>query len=126
MELDATVRQTLSPQEKEKRIKQRLCFNCGKEGHMARNCKQGRRPNKQFGRRNELNATMQARYHGTMQLNATLQEPVDGIADIEIKESTSYAIEREEPPHSSQFERRFFEHLGIGPEQQKEIEQVIE
>ena len=72
---------------------------------MARNCKQKRRPNKQFGRCNELNAITQAGYHGTMQLNATLQGPVDGIADVEIKEPTSYAMEREEPLHPNQFER---------------------
>ena len=93
---------------------------------MACNCKQERRPNKQFGRRNKLNATMQIRYHGIMQLNAILQGPVDSIADVEMKELTSHAIEREELSHSSQFERRFFEYLGIGPKQQKEIEQVIE
>lgn len=69
MELDATFKPNGRPRHpnKEKQVKERLCFNCSKPGHMARDCRQpkkgngGRRPSKQ------LNATWQG------QLNATFR-----------------------------------------------------
>jgi hypothetical protein len=82
MELDATNRQELSPQDRQKRMHDKLCFNCGKPGHMARNCRSGGRSRKPAPRRGELNVATRGRgsydttgtpfnYNGQMQLNAT-------------------------------------------------------
>jgi hypothetical protein len=76
MELDvATEKPRLSPQDKEKHMRNRTCFNCGKPGHMARNCKTSKmRPNN-TGKRGQLNAT--GVYSGPMQLNATRVGPAE-------------------------------------------------
>jgi hypothetical protein len=75
MELDTAHRGELTPQEKQKRQQERLCFSCGKPGHMARNCK-SRRTQNRHGRRGELNATTRGGYNGPMQFNATLRDTV--------------------------------------------------
>jgi hypothetical protein len=68
MELDATMRREMSPQERQKHMTNKTCFKCGKTGHMARNCRQGERQ----GSRRELNATQQGRGgYNQMQLCAT-------------------------------------------------------
>lgn len=126
MELDVTERQELSPQEKERRKQEKLCFACGKAGHMSRNCKTSGRPKKQFGRRNQLNATTQEGYNGPMQLHATLQGPLDDIKDADQEEGASHADQIEEPQGLSQFERRFYEHLGTTPEQQQDAERATD
>ncbi|KFY05968.1 hypothetical protein V491_08927 [Pseudogymnoascus sp. VKM F-3775] len=70
MELDATFKpngkqhKTHNPN-KERQLKERLCFNCNKPGHMARNCKSPRKGGN--GRRNgkQLNATWQGQINAT-------------------------------------------------------------
>lgn len=76
MEIDATQRRELSPQQRNKHMQDRTCFNCGKPGHLARNCKGGgRRSQNPPGK--QLNATIQGRggynqeYNGPMMLHAT-------------------------------------------------------
>ncbi|KFY60593.1 hypothetical protein V496_05287 [Pseudogymnoascus sp. VKM F-4515 (FW-2607)] len=63
MELDATFKQGGRPRNlnKERQLKERLCFNCNKPGHMARECKQPKKGNggRKFGK--QLNATWQGR-----------------------------------------------------------------
>jgi len=59
-----------SDAEKEKRMKERLCFNCGKPGHMARACNQ-RSGKKTWKKGRQLNATFRG------QLNATRGSPHD-------------------------------------------------
>ncbi|MBN6742954.1 hypothetical protein JKG47_21185 [Acidithiobacillus sp. MC6.1] len=89
MELDATGRKELSPQDRQKHMQNRTCFNCRKPGHMACNCKarkgyypgRDRRTENSYRRRGELNATGRGAYDGPMQLNATLQGP--SISDME-------------------------------------------
>jgi hypothetical protein len=73
MELDATEKREMSPQVRQKHMQDRTCFNCGKPGHLARNCKGKGRPRQHAGKRGELNATGRGGYNGAMQLNATLQ-----------------------------------------------------
>ena len=90
MELDATHRREMTPQDRQKHMQDRTCFNCGKPGHMARNCKSGKHQ-KNFGRR-ELNATMtsgRGGYNGRMQLNATLR----GAATDEAFEEVTQSLE---------------------------------
>ena len=70
MELDATHRKELSPQDRQTYMEKKLCFGCGKPGHMARNCKTNkarRGPN----RRNEINAMNRGGYNGPMECNAS-------------------------------------------------------
>jgi transposase InsO family protein len=61
MELDATQQSALSNEERERRRKERLCFRCGKSGHMSKDCKQQPRKGKhekQLRATKELSATM--------------------------------------------------------------------
>ncbi|KAF7139709.1 hypothetical protein CNMCM5793_007503 [Aspergillus hiratsukae] len=61
MELDATQQSALSNEERERRRKERLCFRCGKPGHMSKDCKQQSRKGKhekQLRATKELSATM--------------------------------------------------------------------
>ena len=86
MELDATGRQELTPQEKQKHMQERLCFNCGKPGHMARNCKSGKgRDRNNTGRRRELNVATRQEFTGPMQLNATGVE--GSFTPLELKDA---------------------------------------
>ncbi|ELR09840.1 hypothetical protein GMDG_08706, partial [Pseudogymnoascus destructans 20631-21] len=72
MELDATFK-TRRPRDpkKERQVKERLCFNCDKPGHMARDCRQSKKGDggRKFGK--QLNATW------TGQLNATFVSKQD-------------------------------------------------
>jgi hypothetical protein len=64
MELDAAFQGKISSQEKQDRMQKKLCFNCGKPGHMARNCRSGGdslRGPRNKGRRGQLNATFRGR-----------------------------------------------------------------
>lgn len=64
MELDATDRRELPQQKKQEYMEKKLCFNCGKPGHMARNCRSGRnnRNNPKKGVRfGELNVATRGR-----------------------------------------------------------------
>lgn len=93
MELDATGRKELSPQDRQKHMQDRTCFNCGKPGHMARNCKTDGGLRRNTGRRRELNATTltgRGGYSGRMQLNATMQGPLSATL--------------QEPPSNEAFE----------------------
>jgi hypothetical protein len=87
MELDATGRKELSPQERQKHMQERTCFNCGKTGHMARNCKANGGQRRNTGRRRELNATAltgKNEYSGLMQLNATMSGPLSATLKEEL------------------------------------------
>jgi hypothetical protein len=74
MELDATGRGELSPQERQRRSQDRLCFSCGKPGHMARNCKTGGKVRRNVGRRGELNATTRKDYTAVLCNSTPLYE----------------------------------------------------
>jgi hypothetical protein len=60
MELDAAFQGKLSSQEKQERMQKKLCFNCGKPGHMARNCRSGGRNqgNKKPSTRKKVTTTL--------------------------------------------------------------------
>jgi Retrotransposon gag protein/Zinc knuckle len=62
MELDATHQGPMPDHIRQKHMANRTCFSCGKPGHMARNCKDGRGQPRQRG---------QGRGQGKMQLAAT-------------------------------------------------------
>lgn len=72
MELDATFKpgRPRDPK-KDRQFKERLCFNCDKPGHIARDCRQPKKGNggRKFGK--QLNATWQG------QLNATFANKPD-------------------------------------------------
>ncbi|ELR05657.1 hypothetical protein GMDG_07500 [Pseudogymnoascus destructans 20631-21] len=61
MELDATFKPNGKPHNpnKERQFQERLCFNCNKPGHIARNCRQSKKGNggRKYGK--QLNATWQ-------------------------------------------------------------------
>ncbi|KFZ19859.1 hypothetical protein V501_00440 [Pseudogymnoascus sp. VKM F-4519 (FW-2642)] len=67
MELDATFKQGNRPRNpnKERQLKERLCFNCNKPGHMARDCKQPKKGNggRKYGK--QINATWQGQLAAT-------------------------------------------------------------
>jgi hypothetical protein len=88
MELDATgpsepKKWTL--EEKRKLMDERKCFNCGRPGHMARNCKTSR--GRGQGRRGQLNATSRRDYSGPMQINATGWKPADEEEFVQVTQS---------------------------------------
>ncbi|EDO01783.1 hypothetical protein SS1G_04258 [Sclerotinia sclerotiorum 1980 UF-70] len=60
MQLDATFKNKLFKEEVERRCKDKLCFECGKPGHRARDCRSKRSSgggyHKKFGK-GQLNAT---------------------------------------------------------------------
>jgi hypothetical protein len=57
MELDAAYRKpTIPKEEMDRRRKGKLCFECGKEGHMANFYRKGRN-SKPWKKRKQLNAT---------------------------------------------------------------------
>lgn len=63
MELDATKPQRVSQQERERRKKERLCYNCGKPGHMSKDCRQKkeqREPRQQLRATREASETQEA------------------------------------------------------------------
>jgi hypothetical protein len=70
MELDAIGRKELSPQERQTYMEKKLCFGCGKPGHMARNCKSGKNKRYQH-RKGEINAMNRRGYNGPMECNAS-------------------------------------------------------
>ena len=89
MQLDATFKE-LSLGEKQTHLQNKICFNCGKAGHIARNYRIGGNPSRNNGRnrrrysrgerREQLNATLTAEptirrggYAGTMQIYAILR-----------------------------------------------------
>ncbi|KAF7137057.1 hypothetical protein CNMCM5793_006908 [Aspergillus hiratsukae] len=68
MELDATQQSALSNEERERRRKERLCFRCGKPGHMSKDCKQQPRKGKhekQLRATKELSAMMDREAYDT-------------------------------------------------------------
>ena len=103
MELDATFKPSGRPHNpnKERQLKERLCFNCNKPGHMARECKQPKKGNngRKFGR--QLNATWQGRggYNAKGgQLNATFTNKPDwGINGDSTPEEENSSEEEYEP-----------------------------
>lgn len=80
MELDATFKNnrpqggTRDPR-KERQFRDKLCFNCDKPGHMARDCKQPKKnQERRFkGKGQELNATWKGR-NGYNEVAATSQD----------------------------------------------------
>jgi hypothetical protein len=89
MELDASFKTGgRPPRDKnpktERQVRERLCFNCDKPGHMARDCRQpkkeqGRKP---FGKPRQLNATQQGR-GGYQQIAMTSNNEYDWDVDAE-------------------------------------------
>ena len=73
MELDAT----LDPQEKDRRKHERLCYECGKPGHMARDCRakktSGQRGSR-FARKQQIYATTQGPPKQLCMMDSSLPE----------------------------------------------------
>ena len=71
MDVDAAqiCRPGMSPSEKDYRRRNRLCFYCGKEGHMARECRQ--KPERQNNdKRRDAQSTLTAHIEETEEVNA--------------------------------------------------------
>jgi hypothetical protein len=69
MELDAT-HTALSNEERERRQKEKLCFQCGKPGHMSKDCRQQPKKGKQYEKKQmramkELSATISRNSYDT-------------------------------------------------------------
>ena len=109
MELDATFK-TERPRDpkKDRQFKERLCFNCDKPGHMARDCRQPKKGNggRKFGK--QLNATFQGRggYNALgRQLNATFTNKPDwGINGDSTPEDASSSEESSDSSDSEEEE----------------------
>ena len=97
MELDVTFKQGGRPQNttKDRQFIERLCFNCDKPGHMARDCRlpkknPGRKPP---GKSRQLNATWKGR-GGHNELAVTVVNKVDwDLVDEDIEEYGSLEYE---------------------------------
>jgi hypothetical protein len=109
MELDATFKpgnRSRNPN-KERQLKERLCFNCNKPGHMARDCKQPKKGNggRKFSR--QLNATWKGR-GGYNELAATSNSEFDWDVDDEDLEEHESSSEEGELTEARERELREF------------------
>ena len=88
MELDATQQKPLvSYQERERRKKEKLCFTCGKPGHMTKDCKQ------------RQSARPQQQKHSTKQLHATQERgayDTTGITKPELRATNEHGWHMQE------------------------------
>jgi hypothetical protein len=76
----------MTPEDKRRLTRDRLCFKCEKPGHIARNCRSGDGSCQNNGRRGKL-STARGGYKNPMKLNAILREPSTGDELEEIIQS---------------------------------------
>ena len=102
MELDATFKPNGGPgkprdPKKERQFKERLCFNCDKPGHLARDCRQPKRnKGRKFGK--QINATWKGR-DGYNELAVTSNNEIDwNVDDQDLEEYESSEEEGELTP----------------------------
>jgi hypothetical protein len=119
MELDATFK--TRDGKKERQLREKLCFNCDKPGHMARDCKQPRRNNahKFKGKGRQLNATWKGR-NGYNEIAATTGGQFDWVVtnqDIEAFLATAGQNAQDESDDS-------FTVTSLTPSEQEELSQL--
>lgn len=119
MELDATFKPSGRPgrprdPKKEWQFKEKLCFNCDKPGHMARDCKQPRKGQgrKPFGRK-QLNATQQGR-RGHNELAVASNNEFDWDVDADEFYESQELSDEEETPSLTTSEKGFQEEIMEG------------
>jgi plasmid maintenance system killer protein len=83
----------MAPQDKRRSTQYRLCFNCGKPGHIARNCRSGAGNRQNNGRRGKLSAGRGV----PVKLNAVLRGPSTGD-ELEEVIRRLQAVNFAEPP----------------------------
>jgi hypothetical protein len=101
MEIDAAFHKpAFQDKKKQQQFQDKLCFNCGKPGHIARNCKGGNRlPRKQM---NATWKTGRGGYQRTEQMNATFvaddQMTFDEAAQNQHMDHDDWVFERQRDP----------------------------
>jgi len=80
----------LSPKERERRFKEKLCMYCGKPGHIATNCNLGKRPRTSL---HQMDSTLEddmdkMSIHDTVETNQLSTNRFAPIADMSIMDAT--------------------------------------